>query len=102
MAGLNRRTRLRYWACIGIIDTTLILCYPNELPVYSCFLKTVRGPGDDSITLATKFEMIFIASCHVVPACKILLTELFLPILFKQLMTCWALISAFDQLNLIQ
>ena len=33
-----------------------------------------QGPGDGSVTLATKLEMFFDASCYVASMCKILLS----------------------------
>ena len=37
------------------------------------YINFVSGPGDGSVTLATKLEMFFDAYCHVVSMCPILL-----------------------------
>ena len=46
----------------------------NKIIFDSIFEISYQGPGDGSVTLATKLEMFFDTSCHVVSMYKILLS----------------------------
>ena len=60
------------YTCLKFTEKKIIRKEYLHGSIYQVIKIRYKRPGDDSVTIATKLEMFFNASCYAVSVCKVL------------------------------